>query len=244
MAVIEQWGMPLAVLALVMATLLMASVVKKHQAHQATIRAAVRKHEKALLELEGALRDLAPVPLSRALRVAMRAEILARMQRIRSLYRRYPGISERIVAAEMAVASETAPVADSVGPIETEQAFRTLLKAIDDIGERIRLGALLQPIPQDVRGVFQRELGERRAEAVARFHLVQSGRHEAEGDITRARAHLTTLMQVLRNKGPSTDFVRELYAEAESALAAMTNRQIGTVPGESEEQKRGGDHAA
>ncbi|MCB1772730.1 MAG: hypothetical protein KDI88_03875, partial [Gammaproteobacteria bacterium] len=174
MAVIEQWGVPLAVLALVVATLLMASIVKKQQVHQATVRAAVRKHEKALLEMEGALRELAPVPLSRALRVAMRAEILARTQRIRSLYRRYPGIAERVAAAEAAVASETEPVADSVGPIETEQAFRTLLRAFDDISERIRLGALLQPLPQDVRGVFQRELGERRAEAAARFHLVQS----------------------------------------------------------------------
>jgi len=244
MAAIEQWGVPLAVLGLVVATLVMASIVKKQQAHQATVRAAVRKHEKVLLELEGALSDLGPVPLSRELRVAVRAEILSRWQRIQSLYRRYPGIAERVAAAEAGVAGETAPVTDSVGPIETEQAFRTLLQALDALSEHFRLGPLLQSIPQDVRGVFQRELGERRAEAVARFHLVQSSRLEAEGDITRARAHLTTLIQVLRSRGPSTDFVRELYVEAETALDAMTDRQIGAAFGESAGKSDSGDDTA
>jgi hypothetical protein len=243
MAAIEQWGVPLAVMALVAATLLMASIVKKHQAHQATIRAAVRKHEKAIRDLESELTELVPVPLSRELRVAMRAEILARLQRVKSLYRRYPGIAERIAAAESAVAGQTAPVSNSVGPIESEQAFRTLVQAFDGLDDRLRLGSLLQPIPQDVRGVFVRELGERRAEAAARFHLVQSSRLEAGGEITRARAHLTTLIQVLRNKGPSTDFVRELYIEAEAALDAMTKRQIGAAFGATSDETRGDGRA-
>jgi hypothetical protein len=244
MAVIEQWGVPLAVMALVAATLLMASIVKKHQAHQATVRAAVRKHEKAILDLESELTELVPVPLSRELRVAVRAEILARLHRIQSLYRRYPGIAQRITAAEAAVAGQTAPVSDSVGPIESEQAFRKLVQAFDGLDDRLRLGQLLQPIPQDVRGVFVRELGERRAEAAARFHLVQSSRLEAGGDVTRARNHLTTLTQMLRNKGPSTDFVRELYTEAEAALDAMTNRQISAAFGGASDESRGDGNAA
>jgi hypothetical protein len=36
------------------------------------------------------------------------------------------------------------------------------------------------------------------------------------------------LVQVLRQRGPSTDFVRELYAEAESALSGLNERQLNS----------------
>ena len=82
-------------------------------------------------------------------------------------------------------------------------------------------------MPRDVRQIFCRELGERRAEANARFHLTQSRQYQRDGNMARARAHLTTLLQVLKNRGPSTDFVRELYAEAENALEALSAAQFG-----------------
>jgi hypothetical protein len=90
-------------------------------------------------------------------------------------------------------------------------------------------GGTLQPVPADVRAIFRRELGERRAEVMSRFHLVASRRLETAGRTTRARAHLTTLLHVLRQRGPSTGFVRELYAEAASALSALGRRQRGEV---------------
>lgn len=95
--------------------------------------------------------------------------------------------------------------------------------------ETVSSGYTLQPIPRDVRAIFGRELGERRAEVATRFHLVQARRLEEAGSVSKARAHLTTLMQILHQRGPSTDFVRELYSEAEAALAALTDRQIGAL---------------
>ena len=40
-----------------------------------------------------------------------------------------------------------------------------------------------------------------------------------------------TLLQVLKQRGPGTDFVRELYAEAENVLPTLSAPQLGkSVP--------------
>lgn len=105
-----------------------------------------------------------------------------------------------------------------------EQAFRQVTHALDNLIHIIDSGETLRPVPRDVRQIFRRELGERRAEANARYYIVQSEACRRNGDSVRARAHLTTLLQVLKRRGPSTDFVRELYVEAERLLDELLGR--------------------
>ena len=224
---LEQWGTVLAVSGLLLATVLAAAIANRYQAYQARVRGSVRRLESGIAAVTDGLPVLARVPLSRELRLSLRSEVLARYRRIRSLMRGYPGIGQRIRSAEAALQAEGGSAASGVGPIESEQAFRRLLAALDELLVLLQRGPLLQPLPADVRNIFCRELGERRAEVLARYHLVESRRREDDGDLVRARAHLTTLMHALRQRGPSTDFVRALYAEAEAALAGLSQRQIG-----------------
>jgi hypothetical protein len=222
--------MPLAVLGLLAATLLLAAINHRYQRYQAEVRAAVRRFEARLLQITEALAALGPVPLSRELRVLLRADVLARYQRIARLYRRYPDIRQRLAEAETALHAEGDLPGRNVGPIDSEQSFRRFTSSLDNLIDIIRHGALLQPVPRDVREIFVRELGERRAEVMARFHLVEARRLEQQGDLTKARAHLTTLMQRLRRLGPSTPFVQALYDEAEQALVALGRRAFETQP--------------
>jgi hypothetical protein len=221
---LEEWGVLLAVLGLLAATLFLASVHQRYQRHQAEVRAAVRRCESTLLLIGGALSDLGPVPLSRELRVLLRADILARYRRIARLYRGYPDIRQRVAEAETALHAEGDLPGNNLGPIENEQVFRRFTSALDGLHDIVRHNRMLQPLPADVRGIFERELGERRAEVMARFHLVAARQLEQDGDLTKARAHLTTLMQRLRRMGPSTPFVKALYAEAEQALVDLGRR--------------------
>lgn len=225
MALLEQWGVPLAVLGMLLATVSMASLVNRYQAHQARIRDVVRGLESGMLRAEGALALLKGVPLSRELRVTLRRDILARQRRIRRLYPRYPGMAERIRRAESALSGEGAPLPGGVGPIESEEVFCRIQRALGDLIAVMDHGDTLEPIPRDVRVIFRRELGERRAEVLARYHLVAAHRHETRGNLARARAHLTTLMQLLRRRGPSTPFVRELIAEADATLVKLATGQ-------------------
>lgn len=226
-AVLEQWGIQLAVLGMLLAMLFMAAVLKRYQAHQAMVRAAVRRLQQVIDDITQGLAVLSKVPLSRELRTILRAEILASYQRIARLTRRYPGIGERLQAAQTALQAEGEKPPGGVGPIDSEVAFRELLAAIDSLVHVVSAIRTVQPIPADVRAALVRELGERRAEINARFHLVQADGLLRDGDWSRARAHLTTLMHALRQRGPSTDFVRELYSQAESALTKLSNRQLG-----------------
>ena len=226
MGLVEQWGVPLAVLGMLLATLFMAAVVKRHQVYRAQVRVRVQRLEHGIQVINNALDGLRPVPLSRELRVMLRGEILARLQLIARLYRRYPQVRERIVSAESALNAEGAPTGAGVGPIEDDKMFRRIVHAIDQVIDVLEHSATVQPLPRDVNQIFRRELGERRAEVNARFHLVQSMKLRRAGDMTRGRAHLTTLLHVLRKRGPSTDFVRELYAEAETALQSLTTASL------------------
>ena len=226
MAIIEQWGVPLAVAGMLLATLLMSALVKRYQEHQVLVRARLQRLGHSVHALEQALDVLRTVPLSREMRVLLRGELLARLQRMARLSRRYPGIRQRIGEAETALNAEGAPNAAGVGPIDDEPMFRRIVHAIDELTEVFAFGDTLQRVPPDVREIFRRELGGRRAEVHARFHLVQSVKRRKTGDTSRARAHLTTLLHVLRRRGPSTDFVRELYAEAEAALTSLSQSEM------------------
>lgn len=226
MTLLEQWGVPLAVLGMLLLTLLMAAVLSRYQAYQADVRVSVRHLYAHAAELVAALGELGRVPLSRELRLTLRSEVLATYRKIRKLNRRCPGIAEETRKAENALNAEGAPPAGGVGPMETEQVFHKTIAALDCLSSTLGRGGTLQPVPADVRAIFLRELGERRAEAMSRHHLVEAKRHDEPGNTTSARTHLMALMQVLRQRGPSTDFVRELYAEAESALSGLNERQL------------------
>jgi hypothetical protein len=60
---------------------------------------------------------------------------------------------------------------------------------------------------------------------LCRFHLVAARRDEEAGRIGRARGHFTALLQVLRRRGPPTEFVTELLAQTESAFVVFSSRR-------------------
>ncbi len=228
---LEQWGVPLAVLGMVVATLLMAALVTRYQAHQSLVRTRVRQVEHRLLGIVNALHELRTVPFSRELRVTLRSEILARYRCIRKLYRGYPEIADKIAKAEAALDAEGGPTAGSVGKIENEQVFFRMTGAFHELIDLMERGDTLQPIPGDVRGIFHRELGERRAEMYSRYHLVEAGRQQKLNNLVGARSHVSSLLLLLRQQGPPTEFVRELQAEAGRVQAQIAARAAGVDPG-------------
>lgn len=215
---LEDSGIPLVVAGMLLATLFMAAVLKRYQEYQARVRSLVQRIERGLNTIESALQILHAVPLTHELRVILYGDVVARYERIRVLYRKFPDLKERLQQARQTLQAQGPAATGGVGAIDSEQVFRQRIDALDQLIALIRDAETVRPVPQDVRRILLRELGERRAEVMARFHLVASRRLKHEGRASRARAHLTTLMQVLRSRGPSTDFVRELYREAQSAL--------------------------
>ena len=230
MAQLGQWGMPLTVLAMLMLALAMGSVLNRYQAYQSDVRALVRRLDSGATAIMVALAALGRVPLSKELRLILRSEVLARYRRIRRLYRRYPAIIERIAEAQRALGAEGPRSPGGVGAIEGEQVLRKTIAALDHLNQFLGQGQMLQPLPDDVRTIFRKELLERRAEVMSRFHLVEAKRYERQGYENRARTHLIALLQGLRQNRPATEFVRLLYAEAEAMLAELNGRRLIGTP--------------
>jgi hypothetical protein len=218
---LQDWGVVLTVLGMLLAMLSMAAILNRYQAHQALVHASVRRLEGHAQRIAAALTALPGVPLSRELRIILHTDVLACYRKIRHHYRRYPGIDDKIVGAQRAANAQGAPASGGVGPIENDQALRQIIGALDGLTAMMVDGGTLQTVAPDVRAIFRRELAERRAEAFARYHLVQARRFENAADWVRARSHLTRLMNELRNAAPSTEFVRGLYTEAQAASVAL-----------------------
>ncbi len=217
----EDGAMVFAVLGMLLAMLLMAGILNRYQAHQALVHASVRRLESQVQRISAALAALSGVPLSRELRIILNNDVVACYRKMRRLYRRYPAIDVKIEGAQRVANAQGAPATGGVEPIENEQALHQIIGALDDLTAMMEAGGTLQTVAPDVRAIFRRELAERRAEAFARYHLVQARRFENTSDWVRARSHLTRLMNQLRNAGPSTDFVRGLYTEAQTAFVAL-----------------------
>lgn len=230
MAQLGQWGMPLTVLAMLVLASAMGSALNRYQAYQSDVRALVRQLDSGATALLAALAALGRVPLSKELRLILRSEVLARYRRIRRLYRGYPAIVERIADAERALGAEGPKPPGGVGAIEDEQAFRKTIAALDRLYQVLGQGQMLTPLPNDVRAIFRKELAERRAEVMSRFHLVAAKRYERQGHENRARTHLIALLQGLRQNRPASEFVRLLYAEAEAMLAELNGRRLIGAP--------------
>jgi hypothetical protein len=218
---LQDGGVVFAVLGMLLAMLSMAAILKRYQAHQALVSASVRRLEVHAQRISAALAALSGVPLSRELRIILHTDKAACYRKIRGLYRRYPGIDGKIDGAQRAANAQGAPASGGVGPIENDRALRQIIGALDDLTAMLVGGGTLQTLAPDVRAIFRRELAERRAEAFARYHLVQARHFEKAADWARARSHLTRLMNELRNAAPSTEFVRGLYTEAQATFVAL-----------------------
>ncbi len=209
------WLMPAVVLGLIVSLLVAASLVRRYQQHKAQQRARVRRIGSLVLLVENALPSLSAVPLARDLRVSLRQEVVQGYRAIRKMHPRYPHINQRIKEAQTRLDGEGPDSAGSVPPIEDEQQFNQLLSAVDQLLDYLNVARFATGSSANQRALFAQHLGERRAEIMARYHIVQAHRCEERGDMRKARQHLQTLLGALHRRGPNTDFVRELFHEAE-----------------------------
>jgi len=226
----SNWLMPAVVLGMIASLLIAASLVRRYQQYKAHQRATMRRIASFLPVIEESLAQLASVPLARDLRVMLRGDVLRRLQRIRKLNSQYPRIEERIREAQVRLDREGPDTGGSVPPIKDEQHFRQLLYAVDSLDDYLERGAAIGGMPVSQRKNLLCQLRERRAEIMARFHVVQANRCQEQGDLRKASQHLKTLTDQLRNRGPNTDFVRELFLEAQQLQAGLGRGSFAVDP--------------
>ncbi|RMG33251.1 MAG: hypothetical protein D6720_11785 [Gammaproteobacteria bacterium] len=230
--------MPLAVLGMVSLLLLMAGLARRHQEYQALQRERLRRLVAGIESLEVALESLKGIPLASELRNALRGDLHRAWLQVQAIHRNYPGLAQRIDEAAMRLQGDGGVTQGRVPAVEDQAACNRLLDALDRVSAH--LGNGLGEVSRSkgmILVAWRREIQERRAEVLARFHVVAARQAQQAGDNGEAVAHLQQLLEELARRGPDTDFVRELYAEAERLYRyAVQGRSLGeAVAGEGEE---------
>ncbi len=242
---LQDWQLPLAILGLVIALLVTAGLARRYQEYLERRRALLRHLVFGARELEQVLAALEQVPLAAELRRALRGDILESWRRAQAINPRDPGLAQAVQAAEARQSADGGATGGRVPAVKESADCQRLLQAIDHLVAYLKRGGPVSGRDPARLAAWRRELRERRAEVLARYHVVAATRADREGRSGEALEHLQYLLQQLQQRGPDTDFVRDLYAEAERLCQlALQGRPLQEAVGETEDQRSNRSSAA
>ena len=206
---------------LLILTLVLASIAQRYHAYVEERRRRIErilKRVEGLEDVVGQLRGL-PVPAD-GLRLLYR-DILARLEVIRQVYARQPGIGERIArtAAAQSAVEEAAPLASvELKEPEMERLMRGLGQLLWMLQER----RFVTPVGEDERERLAQNLALWRAEAHYRYHRRQAARLVEQSQLHQALWHCNQVRQFLRDSGPDTPLISGWYEEIDARCRAIS----------------------
>jgi hypothetical protein len=216
-----------AVIAMVIATLLAASLVSTYQRHQHYRR----RHVQALLQgaqrNERLLTQLPGVSLPRDVRVLLRRDIQDRYRAVARLYAGYPGIGDLLRQAEQRLGAEGGDSSRQLPIAPDDAVFSQWQAGMQELLAVIPQGGILRPLPPGTCQEYLSQLRERLAECLFGHYMNQANKLKQEGRHMIARNRIQHLQELLRGLGSHSERVRELLAEAESAYRYLLD---GTTP--------------
>ncbi len=216
---------------LLILTLVLASIAQRYHAHVEERRRQIERILRRVEELEdilGQLRDL-PVP-AKALQLLYR-DILARLEVIRQVHPRQPGLADRIAKARGAQSTlgERAPLASvELSESEIERLMRGLGQLLWMLQER----RFVVPVGDDERERMLQRLALWRAEAHYRFHRRLAAALVAQGQLHQALWHCGQVRQLLRELGTDDASSRSWYREIDERYRTIS-AELSGQPSES-----------
>lgn len=219
-----EFSMLFAVLVMLAVMLFASSLLKKYQAHKALLRTKVRRIEKGISYIENALNALQKIPIPEGLNTTLRQDLFDRYQDLQVVFPSFPDINKKLREAKLKLQTESPADIEEVPFLETEDSLGEITRAIDEVVYYLdSIRPLKQALSSDVIANYKSALGERRAEVISRYLLTLSSRAEQQGNREEAKGYLNRLLSILRTRGPNSDFVRQLYGEAEQQLHALNH---------------------
>lgn len=216
----EQFLLPLVVIGLVVLTLVLSSIARRYQQHQAARRSVVQRMELAIRWLERLRARLQPLPLGRVVQQAIAADILDRYRMISRVFRRYPDLARLLAQAEARLADPAAQPSGAVPVIMADEELASLLTDLGELSSYFRDRGTLHPLAADQAEQVLGQLAECRCELLAQHYHAHFRDLQAAGEHTAGRAQLLHLLELLRSNQPVTPRLRELEKAALDALEA------------------------
>lgn len=216
----EGYLLPLSVLGLAVATLMLTRLVQGQQEHAERRRQRTVKLEGEVTTIQQALQAVEGIPLPKALRVVLHQRVLDDLKELKGLFPRVAELGKQLDAAEQALETENnrgeaTEMPELADPGKVREVLRGLELLVGELMSN-RLNAYLNAAQ---RQALRTRLLELRAETLTRHHLGLCERLLADNKADEALSRAHGLINLLVNKGPNTESVRALHAEAEAFRA-------------------------
>lgn len=232
----NEWNMVIVVAVMFGLMVFASSLLHRYQTHKAELRAKVRKFEQGINFIEDALDKLQQFPLPEELAQLMRQDLIDRYEGLKEVFPQYPEIDRKLREAKLKLNNENKLQVEEMPEPETETELGEYTAGIDEILHYMdSIRPYRQPMSVDAVTIFKLRLGENRAELISKYLIGSASRAESAGNRQEAIVYLSRLMGILRQRGPNTDFVRELYEDVGKHLQELQQPKDPEVADEDEE---------
>ncbi|MDJ0806254.1 MAG: pyruvate-flavodoxin oxidoreductase [Gammaproteobacteria bacterium] len=221
-AKMEQTNLFIALAALLIITLMLASTVRRYQELMAEKRARIKRTLRGVDLIQALCDRIAGCPLPVELERLLQQDILVRFQRVKQIDARFEGVDALIADAEHAISQV---VESQHFDIQNKPQLQRITGALGELIEFLRSGRLLTPLTAEQAGQYVEQVATLRAESVYRYHMEQARHFQDEDKLHDALGHCNSVKTFLNEHGPDNSQVKAWYAEAETLRKTLSEVQ-------------------
>ena len=225
----EQMTLYLVLGGLLILTLVLASIAQRYHAYVEERRRQIERILRRVDELDELAGQLRGLPLPDGVMVLLRRDALARLEVIRQVHPRHPGIAGLIEGAKKAL--EEARAASPVSMELDETALARLTRGLGRVAWMLREQRFVAPMEAGEGVRLQQAIAMHQAQCLYRFHSRQAEIRRASGDLHQALWHCSQVRQFLREQNLNNEKTREWYADMDRRY----NELLGQLKGQSSE---------
>lgn len=230
----EQMTLYLVLGGLLILTLVLASIAQRYHAYLEERRRQIERILRRVDELDELAGKLQGLPLPPGVMALLRRDALARLEVIRKIHPRHPGLATRIESAKAAMAEVEA---GQKSPQALDEALLDrLMKGLGQVDWMLREQRFVAPLEPGEGESLRQAIVMQQAESLYRFHSRQAEKRAAAGEQHQALWHCNQVRQFLREQGPDNEQIQAWLQDIDrryQALLAELKGQSSETPPES-----------
>jgi hypothetical protein len=218
---------------LLILALVLASIAQRYHAYVEERRRQIERILRRVDEIQEIVQRLQGLAVPPEVLQLLQSDILARLEVVKQVHPRQPGIDGMIGKARSAQAgSEQGGAAPSA---LSEADFERLMRGLGQVKWMLKEGRFLVSQNGEESGRMMQSIVFCQAESIYRFHRRETERRAKEGQLHQALWHCNQARQFLRDEGPDNESTREWYREMDQRYREISAEISGQSSAPSEE---------
>jgi hypothetical protein len=213
---------------LLILTLALASIAQRYHTYVEERRRQIERILRRVAELREIVSRLQGLAVPPEVLSLLHSDILARLEVVKQVHRRQPGIDAMLVQARSEqAASEQARVTPSA---LSEADFENLMRGLGQVKWMLQEGRFVVPLSGEESRRILQGIVQCRAESSYRFHRRECERRVQAGQLHQALWHGDQVRRFLSDEGPDSEAAREWYREMDQRCREISAEISGQSP--------------